>query len=232
MKLLYYDHVLYTRWYGQEVYKLYIFKKKKKVCLFGSKKMMKKKPTIHSKSPRSHFFFQISTAKMYLYRSLLIAKNCMIDGRMHELCLSNCGSTIIQLHHLKEKKTKERKPLLSSAPRLPVRPCSELVVSFAGFLKSTLALTSSLRRRLSASVRDVQVVLARLWMWARTSRASFLDFISTVGLKSSLERHFAPSDLSLNCNDSVVGNVSSLSKQGLCHTPSSVLHWFKGILVY
>lgn len=87
----------------------------------------------------------------------------MIDGRMHELCLSNCGSTIIQLHHLKEKKkTKERKPLLSSAPRLPVRPCSELVVSFAGFLKSTLALTSSLRRRLSASVRDVQVVLARL----------------------------------------------------------------------
>lgn len=90
----------------------YIYlKKKKKVCLFGSKKMMKKKTTIHSKSPRSHFFFQISTAKMYLYRSLLIAKNCMIDGRMHELCLSNCGSTIIQLHHLKEKKNKRKKTL-------------------------------------------------------------------------------------------------------------------------
>lgn len=51
--------------------------------------------------------FPISTAEptaiMYLYRNLLIAKNCMVDGRLHEFCLSNCGSTIIQLHHLKKE---------------------------------------------------------------------------------------------------------------------------------
>lgn len=89
----------------------YIYLKKKKSLSFWFQEDDEKKNTIHSKSPRSHFFFQISTAKMYLYRSLLIAKNCMIDGRMHELCLSNCGSTIIQLHHLKEKKNKRKKTL-------------------------------------------------------------------------------------------------------------------------
>lgn len=114
---------------------------------FGLKKNKQKQDSF-----KHHHMFPISTAEptaiMYLYRNLLIAKNCMVDGRLHEFCLSNCGSTTIQLHHFKKKKKeKKKKPLLSSAPRLPVQKLLR-DVSSAGFLRSTLAPTSSLRWRL------------------------------------------------------------------------------------
>lgn len=72
--------------------------------------------------------FPISTAEptaiMYLYRNLLIAKNCMVDGRLHEFCLSNCGSTTIQLHHFRKKK-KEKKETLAFI--CTEASCSEVV---------------------------------------------------------------------------------------------------------
>lgn len=66
---------------------MYYYEKKPThlVCLFGFEK---KKKTGFIQTPCSHIF-QISTAEpsaiMYLYRNLLIAKNCMVDGRLHEL---------------------------------------------------------------------------------------------------------------------------------------------------
>lgn len=135
---------------------------KNMVCFF---KLQEKKRQDSFKHHVHIFLTAEPTAMMYLYRNLLIAKNCMVDGRLHELCLSNCGSTIIQLHHFKKRnpcfhlhqgyvlKALFRRCRLSEA-------CPLLDLS-----KSTLALTSSLRRRgvsepSPASVRDVQVVLA------------------------------------------------------------------------
>lgn len=59
MKLLYYDHVLYTRWYGQEVYKLYIFKKKKSLSFWFQEDDEKKKPRF-IQNHHVHIFFSKS----------------------------------------------------------------------------------------------------------------------------------------------------------------------------
>lgn len=48
----------------------------------------------------------------------------MVDGRLHEFCLSNCGSTTIQLHHFKKKK-KEKKETLAFI--CTEASCSEVV---------------------------------------------------------------------------------------------------------
>lgn len=101
MNLLYYDHLLYSRRHGQEVY---YYKNTQRFVFFVfflvSRK--RKENTGFIQTPCSHVFRSLllkPSAIMYLYRNLLIAKNCMVDGRLHELCLSSCGSTIIQLRH-------------------------------------------------------------------------------------------------------------------------------------
>lgn len=78
------------------------FKKKKTWFVFLISRE-EKKYRIHSTImfPFSPVSAAEPAALMYLYRNLLIAKICMVDGRLHELCLSNCGSTITQLHHVK-----------------------------------------------------------------------------------------------------------------------------------
>lgn len=132
----------------------------------------------------------------------------------------------------KKKKNKKKKPLLSSAPRLPIQ---KLLwdVSSAGFPKSTLALTSSLRWRwVSEAVPSDRVWIfrlcfARLGTRARTSRASFWNFISILALECSFKWHFVHSYLSLDCSDTVVLEhcPSCLSGAGATH-PSSVRFWF------
>lgn len=224
MKLLYYDQLLYTKWYGQEVY---YYKKNKKTygLSFWFQEEKKNENRIHSNTMFTFFQSPLlkPTAIMYLYRNLLIAKNCMVDGRLHEFCLSNCGSTIIQLHRFK-KETLAFICTKASCKAL-FRSCRE-TCPLLDFLKSTLALTSSLRRRWvsvphSASVCDFQVVLARLWMWARTLRASFSNFISILGLKRSFKWHFAHSYLSLDCSDTVLWETcpSCLSRACAAHPP-------------
>ena len=45
------------------------------------------------------------TATVYLYKkkkNLLLAKNCMVDGRLHEFRLSICGPTTITVASLKK----------------------------------------------------------------------------------------------------------------------------------
>lgn len=69
-------------------------------------------------------------------------------------------------------------------------------------------------------------------MWAKTLRARFSNFISNLALQHSFKWHFCPflsqSRLSWYW---VVGNMPIMSKQGLCHTSSSVLPWLGGILL-
>lgn len=219
IKLLYYDQLLYTKWYGQEVY---YYPKKQMVCLIGFKKKKRKQDSF-----KHHVhIFPISTAEptaiMYLYRNLLIAKNCMVDGRLHEFCLSNCGSMIIQLHHLKKETLAF---ICTKASCKALFRCCRETCPVLDFLKAPLALTSSLGRRwvsepFSSSVCDFQVVLARLWMWARTLRASFSNFISILGLKRSLKWHFVQSYLSHDCSDTVLWETcpSCLSRACAAHT--------------
>lgn len=101
-------------------------------------------------------FIIVSTAEpipvMYLYINLLIAKNCMVDRRLHEFCLSSCGSTIIQLHSFLK-----RNPCFHLHQGFLSRPCSEAVTKHVlrwipvGFLKNALAPTPSPRWHLSRS---------------------------------------------------------------------------------
>lgn len=116
------------------------------------------------------------TATVYLYKNLLLAKNCMVDGRLHEFRLSICGPTTITVASLKKLKKKKKKLLISPAPRLPVRPCSEAVMKrvFCWIpQKHLIALSSSLRWRPQCQCN----IVCGLWMWARTLRASFSNFI-------------------------------------------------------
>lgn len=126
MKLLYYDHLLYTRWYGQEVYN---YKKKNNnnstwfVFFFGFKK---KKNTGFIQTPCSRFFptlccwtfcYNVSLQKTYWSQKTAWST---------EDCMSFAFQSVDQLWY--SCIILKKKPLLSSAPRLPVRPCSEVVV--------------------------------------------------------------------------------------------------------
>lgn len=133
----------------------------------------------------------------------------------------------------KQKKNKKKKPLLSSAPRLPIQ---KLLwdVSSAGFPKSTLALTSSLRWRwVSEAVPSHRVWIfrlcfARLRTRARTSRASLWNFISNLALERSFKWRFGHSYLSLGCSDTVVlwEHCPSRPSRAGAARPSSVRFWF------
>lgn len=143
---------------------MYYYPKKQMVCLIGFKKKKRKQDSF-----KHHVhIFPISTAEptaiMYLYRNLLIAKNCMVDGRLHEFCLSNCGSMIIQLHHLKKETLAF---ICTKASCKALFRCCRETCPVLDFLKAPLALTSSLGRRwvsepFSSSVCDFQVVPSRL----------------------------------------------------------------------
>lgn len=79
------------------VKKCTIIKKNLTVCLFGFKKEKKQDSFKHH--------VDIVPPPNLLLRCicLLIAKDCMVDEGLHEFCLSNCGSTITRLHHLKKE---------------------------------------------------------------------------------------------------------------------------------
>lgn len=171
--------------------------------------------------------FPISTAETYCYNVSLQkpTNRKKLHGRWKTAWVLpfKLWTTIIQLHRFK-KETLAFICTKASCKAL-FRSCRE-TCPLLDFLKSTLALTSSLRRRWvsephSASVCDFQVVLARLWMWARTLRASFSNFISILGLKRSFKWHFAHSYLSLDCNDTALWETcpSCLSRACAAHPP-------------
>lgn len=67
---------------------------------------------------KHHHIFPVSTAEptaiTYLYRNLLIAKNCMVDGRLHEFCLFKLWinyNTVASFEKTKKQKKTEKETL-------------------------------------------------------------------------------------------------------------------------
>ena len=93
-------------------------------------------------TPCSHCFQSLAepTALKYLYRNLLITKNCMVDGRLHELFKQWINYKTVASFQNKKKRKETLAFICTKA--LCKRPCSGVVswnVSSAGFLKKHLS---------------------------------------------------------------------------------------------